>query len=502
MTSDVVINIELNNECVSCQELSSINRCLYLLPCLHQICTECLNDIDLYAKSDKLKYKCVLCYEQFDFEIVNKINYSNNFIKDYFSKNNFTKDKINDRLDISLNKKFINDLINTTINCIDEINLSLTNFTKYRKHIESIYEKILYQINIIDYYHHDLLDDLINEKNYLQKSDLKTIDLEIETIEYLLNRHNKYLLAIRSIQTISDINLDIDKAINFLEFIKPQMPLKKSLVKERFFDRKNLQIIFKPIYYFMNKNEFTCADDTVTHLTSNFTNINKIPNSITHLTLDGYFNQDIKGCIPNSVIHLDLGCSFNQNIKDCIPNSVTHLTMSQYFDKYEEGCIPNSVTHLTLGKYYNMKIKSCIPKSVTHLNIGWNYEHLIELNLFEFNSHIPNSVTHLTFGSSFNQDIKDCNIPKSVTHLTFGMSFNQNIKGCIPNSVTHLVFGSSFNQNIKDCIPNSVKYLTFGYWFNQNIKDCIPESVIFVKLLGNKFINVNDFPDSVKVIDR
>src|ERR1700761_9465678 len=52
------------------------------------------------------------------------------------------------------------------------------------------------------------------------------------------------------------------------------------------------------------------------------TDNNYIQTSVTHLTFDYFFNQDIKGCIPDSVTHLIFGNCFNQDIKDCIPANV------------------------------------------------------------------------------------------------------------------------------------------------------------------------------------
>ncbi len=62
-----------------------------------------------------------------------------------------------------------------------------------------------------------------------------------------------------------------------------------------------------------------------------------IPNSITHLLLDSYYNQELKDIIPNSVTYLEFCCCFSQPLqKDDIPNSVRHLTFGYYFDKLLE----------------------------------------------------------------------------------------------------------------------------------------------------------------------
>jgi hypothetical protein len=136
-----------------------------------------------------------------------------------------------------------------------------------------------------------------------------------------------------------------------------------------------------------------------------FTNIildcfKKLPASITHLTFEDNFNQEIKDYILQSDLH-----------------NLTHLTFGHHFNKEIKDRIPLSVTHLTFGFCFNQEIKDCI----------------------------TDSVTHLTFGTCFNQEIKDC-LPDSVTHLTFALEFNKEIKGCIPRSVTHLTFSTVFKK--------------------------------------------------------
>jgi hypothetical protein len=61
--------------------------------------------------------------------------------------------------------------------------------------------------------------------------------------------------------------------------------------------------------------------------------VDKLPNSITHLTFEYYsnFNQPVDK-LPNSITHLTFGNHFNQVVNN-LPNSITHLTFGQIFNK-------------------------------------------------------------------------------------------------------------------------------------------------------------------------
>uniref|UniRef100_A0A6C0C7W4 F-box domain-containing protein n=1 Tax=viral metagenome TaxID=1070528 RepID=A0A6C0C7W4_9ZZZZ len=67
--------------------------------------------------------------------------------------------------------------------------------------------------------------------------------------------------------------------------------------------------------------------------------------------------------IPN-VTHLRFGTSFNQNVT--IPTKVTHLTFGDKFNKYLDR-IPESVTHLTVGYYFRFDYHIKLPMNIISL---------------------------------------------------------------------------------------------------------------------------------------
>jgi hypothetical protein len=136
MNFDDIVHLDLDNECVSCQEIIK-DKSIYLLPCLHQLCSDCLEDL---KKLNNLisKYKCVLCHEQFDFQITIRQNYSNNFFTiedpdislkkfqynylDIFKKIDLYYEKINTNEEYLKSKKIIDNLVIKTTRLIEELN--------------------------------------------------------------------------------------------------------------------------------------------------------------------------------------------------------------------------------------------------------------------------------------------------------------------------------------------------------------------------------------------
>src|SRR5579872_6900445 len=119
--------------------------------------------------------------------------------------------------------------------------------------------------------------------------------------------------------------------IQFLSISKNLQQLKN---KVQYNEKISLNKIRRLPYYNMFLNVII-QDDNILNNNLCF----KLPNAITHLTLDisGTCNKDY---IPVTITHLTFGDHFYQDINDCIPNSVTHLEFGISFNKYTKGCIP------------------------------------------------------------------------------------------------------------------------------------------------------------------
>src|SRR6202042_3134553 len=89
----------------------------------------------------------------------------------------------------------------------------------------------------------------------------------------------------------------------------------KSKVKLLMLNKETTKKMYDIIFF----DEFH-DEETIIKMTNMLTKFKKIanynmnievPNSVTHLTFDDYFNQSIKDSIPNSVTHLIFGNCFN-----------------------------------------------------------------------------------------------------------------------------------------------------------------------------------------------
>ena len=148
----------------------------------------------------------------------------------------------------------------------------------------------------------------------------------------------------------------------------------------------------------------------LTHLTFgvHFDQIVKdnIPESVTNLHFDRYFNQNIDNCIPYSVTCLSFFGNFNKHVVG-LPNTITHLSLRGEFNQTLTAMLPDSITHLTLGDRFNKPLNNSIPASVICLTFGYDFNHpLAENDLI--------NVQHVTFGVCFRQSLKNVRMPKMI----------------------------------------------------------------------------------------
>jgi hypothetical protein len=255
--------------------------------------------------------------------------------------------------------------------------------------------------------------------------------------------------------------------------------------------------------------------------------LEKLPKSLTHLNLSGDFNQEIKkNILPKSLTHLILGDNFNQEIKEgVLPNSLKYLSFGYKYNKkininvlpksliqlkfdfecefkYEikPNVLPNSLKYLILNGDYNYKIiKNVLPQSLTHFTFGGmcDYNYKIEKDI------LPPSLTHLTFNGGFDQKIEEGVLPPSLTHLNFDDScFNQIIEpNVLPKLLKCLHFNESYNQKIEfNVLPESLEVLHIGcsdyYCYDHKIeKNVLPKSLKIIytdpELLDKSYINIS-----------
>jgi hypothetical protein len=228
------------------------------------------------------------------------------------------------------------------------------------------------------------------------------------------------------------------------------------------------------------------------------TEVNVLPQSLTHLTILDHFNQPIGvDVLPKNLTHLVFHTySFNQPIEvDVLPKNLTHLTFGSGFNRLiGVDVLPKNLTHLTFGNDFNEPIGvDVLPKKLTHLTFGSSFNRLIGVDV------LPKNLTHLTFGDEFDQPIGVNVLPRNLTHLTLNYIHNIPMGVGVLRNLTHLTFSDSFNQPIGvGVLPQNLTHLTFGHSFNRLIGvDVLPQNLTHLTF-GNEF----DQPIGVNVLPR
>ena len=193
------------------------------------------------------------------------------------------------------------------------------------------------------------------------------------------------------------------------------------------------------------------------------------PPMLVHLTLVGFTGEIKCGFLSQTNLKsLVLGSEFNKEIKkNRLPASLTHLTLGRDFNN--AIILPGKLTHLSLGRNFNRPI-SFVNEGLTHLTFDTDssFDQVIG------EKDLPNSLTHLYFGYDYNQELKRGVLKHNLKHLEFGFSYNQNIlANVLPSSLTHLTIGGFFNKAIAK-LPVSLTHLKI----DQSLQDLIFDSVV------------------------
>eukprot|EP01112_Ceratiomyxa_fruticulosa_P019566 TRINITY_DN643_c0_g1_i2.p1 TRINITY_DN643_c0_g1~~TRINITY_DN643_c0_g1_i2.p1 ORF type:complete len:351 (+),score=22.79 TRINITY_DN643_c0_g1_i2:194-1246(+) len=175
-----------------------------------------------------------------------------------------------------------------------------------------------------------------------------------------------------------------------------------------------------------------------------------LPN-LTHLFFGFDFTQDVDNKLPGSLTHLSLNGRFNQRV-DFLPQGLTHLQLSLYFNHPVE-CLPGSLISLEFGDSFSQPVDK-LPKGLKRLVFGRDF--------IEPVPKLPPSLDYLQFGLEWNEHIE--NFPKTLKHIIFGKKFNQEVDS-LPEGLTHVVFGAAFRKRITFDVTQ-LKYVTIPRSYN------------------------------------
>ena len=190
--------------------------------------------------------------------------------------------------------------------------------------------------------------------------------------------------------------------------------------------------------------------------------------SVTAITFDDMFNQQINISLPYGITHITFSYKSVYNyplLPNVLPSTLTHLRLGRLYNQplSNSNIFPLSLTHLIFDYIFDQPLHiGIIPNTLTHLifNENSNFNHYISKNV------LPQSLIYLSFGYAFNQLIDNIHIlPRFLKFLEFGWSFNQYLDiGILPKTLNHLIVGYSFNHILSiNILPNSLKILEFKY---------------------------------------
>lgn len=242
---------------------------------------------------------------------------------------------------------------------------------------------------------------------------------------------------------------------------------------------------------------------SLSHLTFSHYNwpLDNLPPFLTHLSIEGGFNQAIKiNDLPPSLLSLTISSPFTHPL-NFLPSSLTHLTFKPrlgYHRPLDE--LPVSLTHLVLDCGFMGPLS--FPPSLLSLHLSGKDptsfanlpDSLTSLHIFSCSDAIqklPHSLLSLSFHHCF---VQLPPLPSSLTSLTYGSEYNFPILD-LPPSLTHLTFSIHFNQPISN-LPPSLVQVSFGIDFDQPI-DALPMSLRSLSIISRKFSHPLTFPSSL-----
>lgn len=225
--------------------------------------------------------------------------------------------------------------------------------------------------------------------------------------------------------------------------------------------------------------------DHLTHLSlaCNFNKeINNLPKSLTHLSIGSetlnmcIFDQSLDN-LPSSLHQLYINSiSFNQPVNK-LPATITHLTLLEKFN-HPVNNLPPNLRYLRLGDSFNQEIDH-LPHTLILLKIGDHYDAQFNRSIAK----LPSNLTHLSIMAEKFQPI-DGLLPPKLQCLVLSHSFNQALIS-LPPTLTHLSLDASvlFNKSAQK-LPSSITHLDITSYteldesFNS---DLLPDSLIFLK---------------------
>ena len=196
--------------------------------------------------------------------------------------------------------------------------------------------------------------------------------------------------------------------------------------------------------------------ETLTYLETNtpfVIELNTIPKSLKELYLGTSENfKKYPENLSNTITHLSLYCYKKNNDFNKLPNSITHLTLVRLEQQFSG--LPSQLSYLEIDGYFNNPI-GCVgcdnllcaknlPNTIRNLIISESFDQCVD--------YLPSGLISLSLSTNFNKPVDK--LPKSLKKLDLYVLFNQLVDK-LPSSLTHLTVGCEFDNSM-DKLPESL----------------------------------------------
>jgi hypothetical protein len=184
---------------------------------------------------------------------------------------------------------------------------------------------------------------------------IKYIDANLleEIYDMIMTRHMTSDITILNIDCLYHICSFLND-IDYIRFISTNKYLKQNLN----YSPLKSEYKLSKIYSISDNYKFTRIRYDYAFI------VDKLPNSITHLTFEEDCDDIPVDNLPNSITHLTFGYWFNQPL-DHLPNSITYLCVQGHFNQQIDN-LPDSIIHLNLGWRYSKHINK-LPQNLKKL---------------------------------------------------------------------------------------------------------------------------------------
>lgn len=216
-------------------------------------------------------------------------------------------------------------------------------------------------------------------------------------------------------------------------------------------------------------------------------NIDKLPDSVLHISLGNYYNKPITK-LPSSLTHLSIGNKFNHSLLNLPKLKTLHL--GRNFNKHLTN-LPETLETLTINQ-----------REYTYT--GFNSEIIFpdNLKLFKLSTYIYNK--NLVLNNKLETLCIKCehfnmklDLPETLKILDMSKCNNYNQKLQLPSKLEVLKMNNSYSEKF-DYLPNILRILILGSGYNHKFKS-FPDSLETLKLFGYTH-KIKKFPSQLKVL--